>query len=60
MSVMAILGGKDALLDSAQTKLRLERNLPSCDIRYLPETGHLIPGQATPILDFLRPALVRD
>jgi pimeloyl-ACP methyl ester carboxylesterase len=54
MPVMAILGGKDALLDSAGTKRRLERNVARAEIRYLPEGGHLLPGQTMPILDFLR------
>jgi pimeloyl-ACP methyl ester carboxylesterase len=54
MPVMAILGGKDALLDSAGTKRRLERNAARAEIRYLPEAGHLLPGQTTPILNFLR------
>jgi pimeloyl-ACP methyl ester carboxylesterase len=54
MPVLAILGGKDVLLDSAGTKRRLERNCAHAEIRYLPEAGHLLPGQTMPILDFLR------
>jgi pimeloyl-ACP methyl ester carboxylesterase len=54
MPVMAIAGGKDVLLDSAATRRRLERNAPHAEIRYLPEAGHLIPGQTAPILQFLR------
>jgi pimeloyl-ACP methyl ester carboxylesterase len=53
MPVMAIVGAKDVLLDSAETKLRLERNVRDAEIRYLTETGHFIPGQTTAILDFL-------
>jgi pimeloyl-ACP methyl ester carboxylesterase len=53
MPVMAVLGGKDVLLDSAGTKRRLEHNMPQADIRYLPEAGHFISGQTAPILDFL-------
>jgi hypothetical protein len=52
--VMAILGGKDVLLDSAMTKRRLERNVARPEIRCLPEAGHVIRGQTTPILEFLR------
>jgi pimeloyl-ACP methyl ester carboxylesterase len=60
MPVLAILGGKDALLDSAATKRRLERNVPHAEIRYLPQVGHLIAGQTAPILEFLRrPAIIR-
>ncbi len=53
MPVMALLGGKDVLLDSAQTKQRLERNVPHAKIRYYPEDGHFIRGQTGTILDFL-------
>ncbi len=57
MPVMAIVGGKDVLLDSAATKRRLERNLPHAEIRYLPDAGHFIPGQTAAILEFLRRAV---
>jgi hypothetical protein len=51
--VMAILGGKDVLLNSAETKLRLERNVPHVEIRYIPEAGHFIRNQTHAVLDFL-------
>jgi pimeloyl-ACP methyl ester carboxylesterase len=54
MLVLAILGGKDVLLDSAGTKRRLERAVPQAEIRYLPGVGHLIRGQTEAILEFLR------
>jgi pimeloyl-ACP methyl ester carboxylesterase len=66
MPVMAILGGKDVLLDSAETRERLERNVPHVDIRFDPEAGHFIPGQTAPILEFLltrvlfRDTILRD
>lgn len=53
MPVMAILGGKDVVLDSAGTRRRLERNVPHAEICYLPEAGHAIPEQTVPILEFL-------
>ena len=53
MPMLAILGGKDVLLDSAETKRRLERNVAHAEIRYLPEAGHFIPGQTSAILEFL-------
>jgi pimeloyl-ACP methyl ester carboxylesterase len=55
MPVMAILGGKDVLLDSAATKHRLEVNVAGAQIRYFPEAGHFIPKQTKSILDFLGP-----
>jgi pimeloyl-ACP methyl ester carboxylesterase len=53
MPVLAILGGQDVLIDSEETRRRLERNVPQAEIRYLPEAGHFIPPQTAPILDFL-------
>jgi pimeloyl-ACP methyl ester carboxylesterase len=53
MPVMAILGGKDVLLDSAETKRRLELCVPLSEVRYYPDAGHFIPKQTTEILNFL-------
>ena len=53
MPVLAILGAKDVMLDSADTRQRLARNLPHADIRYLPDAGHFIPRQTATILEFL-------
>jgi pimeloyl-ACP methyl ester carboxylesterase len=53
MPLLAILGGKDVILDSAATKRRLERNVVRADVRYFPEAGHFIPGQTATILEFL-------
>ena len=53
MPVMAILGGKDVIFDSAVMQRRLERLLPHAEIRCIPEAGHFIPGQTAPILEFL-------
>jgi pimeloyl-ACP methyl ester carboxylesterase len=52
MPVLAVVGGKDVLLDSAETRRTLERI--GADVRYLPEAGHFIPGQTAAIIDFLR------
>jgi pimeloyl-ACP methyl ester carboxylesterase len=53
MPVLAILGGKDAIFDSASTQRRLEQSVPHARVRYLPQAGHLIRGQTAPILEFL-------
>jgi pimeloyl-ACP methyl ester carboxylesterase len=53
MPVMTIVGGKDVMLDSAETKLRLESTLAHAEICFLPEAGHIIAGQTAAILDFL-------
>ena len=54
MPLMAIVGGKDVMLDSAETRLRLERAVTHADVRYLPEAGHILRDQTVPILEFLR------
>lgn len=51
--LMAIIGGKDVLIDSEGTKRRLATHIPHAELRYLPDTGHFIPGQTDAILDFL-------
>jgi pimeloyl-ACP methyl ester carboxylesterase len=53
MPVMAIVGAKDVLLDSADTKRRLERAVSNVQILYLADAGHLIRNQTSAILDFL-------
>ena len=53
MPVLAILGGKDVIFDSAAIQLRLDSTLPHAEIRFVPEAGHFIPAQTQPILDFL-------
>lgn len=52
--VLAIVGARDALLDSAQTKRRLEQHARGAQVLYLPEAGHLISGQRERVLEFLR------
>jgi pimeloyl-ACP methyl ester carboxylesterase len=54
MPVMAIVGGRDAMLDSHETRRRLERALPHASVCLLPETGHFIRNQTARILEFLR------
>jgi len=54
MPVFAILGGKDVLLDSAETQRRLECNVAHVEVRILADAGHVIPKQTMPILEFLR------
>ena len=54
MPVMLIVGGHDALIDSQDSKRRLERSAPHLTVRLLPEAGHVLRGQTLPILEFLR------
>jgi pimeloyl-ACP methyl ester carboxylesterase len=53
MPILAVLGAKDAILDSADTRLRLSRTLPKAQIIYLPEVGHGIFGERSAISRFL-------
>lgn len=50
--MLTIVGGRDAMLDSHQTRQRLQQ--AGKTVRLLPEAGHLLPNQTQPILDFLR------
>ncbi len=52
MPLLAIVGGRDVMIDSGETRDRLKRNVDHAEIRYLPEAGHFIPGQTAAILDF--------
>ncbi len=53
MPLLAIVGGKDVLIDSLHTKTRLERIVASATVRYLPKERHAIRGQTPSILEFL-------
>jgi pimeloyl-ACP methyl ester carboxylesterase len=52
MPVLTIVGGRDAMVDSHQTRQRLDQ--AGKTVRLLPQAGHLLPDQTQPILDFLR------
>jgi pimeloyl-ACP methyl ester carboxylesterase len=56
MPVLAIVGGKDVLIDSEGTRDRLEAHAPGARVVYLPQARHVIPGQTAVIHDFLRGA----
>jgi pimeloyl-ACP methyl ester carboxylesterase len=53
MPLMAVVGGRDVLLDSQRTQSRLAKSVPQADIKLIAEAGHLIRGQTSAILDFL-------
>jgi len=54
MPLMAILGGRDAFIDSPGTRDRLAAHAPQADIRYLPEASHFLMGHTADIDAFLR------
>lgn len=53
MPVLAIVGARDAMLASRDTRRRLEANAPRATVDFLPDAGHLIRGKTARILDFL-------
>ncbi|TLX70034.1 alpha/beta hydrolase [Pseudomonas nicosulfuronedens] len=53
MPILTIIGGRDVLLDSRETKSRLQRTVPKAEIRFIEAGHHFIPGQAPNILEFL-------
>ena len=58
MPLLAIVGGRDAMLDSRQTKRRLEAAVPHATVRLLPRVGHRLPDQSDVIAEFLRDSSV--
>jgi pimeloyl-ACP methyl ester carboxylesterase len=51
--LLAIVGARDVLLDSAATKRRLETLVSGAQVVYLPEAGHMIAGQTAKVLAFM-------
>ena len=51
--LLAVVGGRDVILDSLETKRRLERQVPGAEVVYLPTTGHFIPDLSGRTLPFL-------
>jgi pimeloyl-ACP methyl ester carboxylesterase len=53
MPVLAIVGARDVMLDSASTKRRLERTVPKASVTMLPDAGHVITGYHERVVNFL-------
>jgi len=53
MPILAIVGGRDVLLDSADTRDRLQRNIPHAEICFLEEGYHFLPDQTARVMAFL-------
>ena len=53
LPLLAIVGARDAMLDSAETKRRLERNAPKATVELLADQGHFLRGQTARVLEFL-------
>lgn len=59
MPLLAILGAKDVMIDSAGTRDRLAANVPNAEVVWLPEAGHLLIDHGRAIEGFLARALAR-
>lgn len=53
MPILAVMGGRDVLIDTRHARARLERLVPHAEIRFLEEGYHFLPGQAPHIMQFL-------
>jgi pimeloyl-ACP methyl ester carboxylesterase len=53
MPILAIVGGRDVLIDSAGTRDRLTRLAPRAKVVFLPEARHFIPRQTATVMAFL-------
>ena len=56
MPVLAIVGAQDALLDSKETKARLERSALNATVRLVAGAGHVIGGETATVAEFLAKA----
>lgn len=56
MPVLLVVGGRDPMLDSAESHRRLERAVPRLTVRFLPDAGHILLDQTAPVLSFLQSA----
>ena len=57
MPLLAILGARDVMIDSAGTRERLARNVDKAEVVWLPEAGHLLIDQGRVVDGFLRKVL---
>ena len=53
MPMLVIVGGKDVIIDSEDTRRRLAKSAPHAGVVYLPDARHAIFGQSQRVLEFL-------
>lgn len=56
---LAVIGGRDVLLDSAETRARLQRAAPHAEICLIEDGYHFLPDQAPRVMDFLERSVHR-
>lgn len=54
MPVLAIVGGRDVLIDSRDTRDRLERHTPNAEVDFIADGYHFLPHYSTRVLGFLQ------
>lgn len=53
MPILAIAGGRDALIDSHDTRTRLMRHVPHAEVCFIEDGYHFLPDQSQRVFDFL-------
>jgi pimeloyl-ACP methyl ester carboxylesterase len=53
MPILTIIGGRDVLLDSTDTRDRLQRTVPQAEICFIKDCYHFHPNQTLRVMDFL-------
>lgn len=54
MPALIIVGGRDALIHSSETRRRVESTMPNAQLHYLEQAFHHLPNQRETIFNFLR------
>lgn len=54
MPILVILGGRDALLDSRETRDRLSKAAPHAEVCFLEHGYHYLPNQSNRVMEFLK------
>ncbi len=54
MPMLVIVGGKDVIIDSDDTRQRLAKAAPDAEVVFLPEARHAIFGQSQKVAEFLK------
>ena len=54
MPVQVVVGSDDALLDSHETRVRVERFVRNASVTWIEGSGHILPPQTSTVSEFLR------
>jgi pimeloyl-ACP methyl ester carboxylesterase len=57
MPLLTIIGGRDVLLDSRDTRARLEQAVPHAEICFVENGYHFLPNQSSRVMEFLERTL---